>query len=120
MTRALKKTSRFEIPFSLFDIPQEASDLKKISFPQPFCFPGSTCSKSLFMKGIYGRLAIGALALFSLHCQREPGFTGIADTENGRPSPLLATVQGNIVDENDQPVSGVAISAGAKTAVTDS
>lgn len=60
------------------------------------------------------------LASFVLvQCQRELSNVGSPDPGVIIPEPITATIQGNIVDENDQPASGVQIRVGAKTATTN-
>lgn len=61
-------------------------------------------------------LIIVLVAISTLHCQKEISFTNPGPTIN---NPVTATVQGNVVDENDNPAAGVTIKIGAKTAITD-
>ena len=56
------------------------------------------------------------LALSSINCQKEISFTNPGPTIT---HPVTATVQGNVVDENDNPAVGVTIKIGSKTAITD-
>jgi hypothetical protein len=66
------------------------------------------------MKRIY-YLILVSLSLFILHCQKELSFN---KSMTGA-SPVTATIQGNVVDENEAPAQGVTITVDAKTAVTD-
>lgn len=58
-------------------------------------------------------------SLLSFHCQKEVSYSRGNSNNNNDPSPVMATVQGNIVDETGQPAAGVMIKAGSKTAITD-
>ena len=73
------------------------------------------------MKRIYYVLFVVIITFISIECRKE--FSG----ENAFPgqgsiqsSPIRATLQGNIVDENDQPAEGVVVSVGTKAATTNS
>ncbi|MEO6723207.1 MAG: carboxypeptidase-like regulatory domain-containing protein [Ferruginibacter sp.] len=72
------------------------------------------------MKTIYHVLILVSVAAFSFNCQKElsrhPAFSA---EENIQSSPITATLQGNVLDENGQPAAGVKISAGTKTSVTN-
>lgn len=61
-------------------------------------------------------MALAGLLLLFASCQKEISF--IAPPATGT-SPITATVQGNIVDENGSPAPGVTIKVGSKTAITD-
>jgi len=54
-------------------------------------------------------------------CQKDVSFIGGPDTGFSvvAPDPIKATLQGNIVDENNLPATGVTITVGTKTAVTN-
>ncbi|MEP7373660.1 MAG: hypothetical protein ABI675_09755 [Chitinophagaceae bacterium] len=74
------------------------------------------------MKRFYYAILLTCLSVIGLNCQKEisyalknPG----AGTGNGNPSPLIATLQGNIIDENDRPAANVAIQVGNKTVITN-
>lgn len=71
------------------------------------------------MKRLYYVLIAAAICVLSIHCQREVSdFPGGGDNNNNK-SPINATVQGNVVDQNGQPAAGVAIKVGNKIATTD-
>ncbi len=73
------------------------------------------------MKRIHFAFLFCLLSVLSLNCQKELSSTNfsIGNTENNLPSPIIATLQGNILDENGQPASGVQITVGPKTSVTN-
>jgi hypothetical protein len=61
------------------------------------------------------------VSVLSFNCQKEfskAGF-GINNTDNNVSAPVVATLQGNIIDETGQPATGVQIKVGAKTTTTD-
>ncbi|HEV8286957.1 MAG TPA: carboxypeptidase-like regulatory domain-containing protein [Chitinophagaceae bacterium] len=68
------------------------------------------------MRNIY-LILLSIISILSFHCQREPVFT--PDKGNQNPSPITATLQGNVFDENGQPAIGVAVKAGSKSAITN-
>ena len=57
------------------------------------------------------------ISLISFHCQRELSFN--EGNSNSNPFPVTATLQGNILDENGQPASGVTVKVGNKTTTTN-
>src|SRR5687768_9421366 len=61
------------------------------------------------------------LSIFFFQCQKEVSYIGGSDIipETTTPDPITSTVQGNILDENGQPASGVTVTVGTKTAVTN-
>jgi hypothetical protein len=69
------------------------------------------------------RMHLGVLLLLSFiffSCQKELKVSGIdTPTSPGGSVTLKTTIQGNITDENGQPMSGVSIKAGNQTVVTD-
>lgn len=74
------------------------------------------------MRRSYPILLLAISALLFYQCQKEISFSGNSGGGSGQvvdPSPLTANLQGNILDENDQPAAGVSIKVGAQTAVTD-
>jgi hypothetical protein len=73
------------------------------------------------MKGLYHALIVFCIALFTFNCQKEVSYNGPGNPGNGNNNtdPITATLQGNIVDENDQPAIGVLIKVGNKTATTN-
>lgn len=73
------------------------------------------------MKRTYLVVSLVLLAFISFNCQREVKYDGLTTTT---PTPATSTpgritVQGNILDENGQPVSGVSVRAGDQTVTTD-
>src|SRR5690349_1956965 len=72
------------------------------------------------MKRIFHVFFVIIVAALSFKCRKEPGSEHILpSTTIDRASPITATLQGNVLDENDQPAAGVKISAGSKSTVTD-
>lgn len=55
------------------------------------------------------------LLFISMGCQKEISFT----SQTSGSEPVTAILQGNVVDENGNPASGVTITVGAKTTATD-
>src|ERR1019366_1285014 len=73
------------------------------------------------MKRIYHVFLLIIISVISFKCQKElSGENAFLLPGNNQFSPITATLQGNIVDENDQPAEGVIVSAGVKTAITNS
>lgn len=73
------------------------------------------------MKRIYSVLLLTIISVISFKCQKDfsgrnafPGGQG-----NNQSSPITATLQGNILDENDQPVQGAVITTETKTVITN-
>jgi hypothetical protein len=60
-------------------------------------------------------IAIACFSLLAINCQKEISFTKSTTSKD----PVTAILQGNVVDENDNPAQGVNITVGAKTTVTD-
>ncbi len=72
------------------------------------------------MKRIFRVFFVIIIATISFKCQKELSSDHVLPaTPIDRPSPITVTLQGNVLDENDQPAAGVKISAGSKTVVTD-
>jgi hypothetical protein len=71
------------------------------------------------MKGLYYALLITSISLLTLNCQKEYRFEVDNPVQGNIPSPITATVQGNIVDENGQPASDVEIKVGNKSVLSD-
>lgn len=71
------------------------------------------------MRRISSLFTLVLASLFLVQCQRELSHTGTPDPGVIVPQPLTATLQGNVVDENGQPASGVQIKVGSKTATTN-
>lgn len=72
------------------------------------------------MKNKYLSVVLTLIAFLFFQCHKDVSFIGNPDpgvTVN--PDPVTANVQGNIVDENNLPAAGVAITAGTSTAITD-
>lgn len=72
-------------------------------------------------KLIYAFLFVVNIVL-GLRCQKELSIAngGLFNNSNNNASPVAATLQGNIVDENDDPAAGVSILVGSRSVVTDS
>lgn len=65
------------------------------------------------------------ISLLFVQCQKELSFIGEPDPETPpivvvNPEPIIANLQGNILDENNQPAVGVNVTVGTKTVTTDS
>jgi len=74
----------------------------------------------LFMKGISRVIVLLLVSVFFYQCQKELSFSNNPNNNNTGPaSPVEATIQGVITDENDDPVEGAVIKVGSKNAVTD-
>ncbi|MEJ7588385.1 MAG: carboxypeptidase-like regulatory domain-containing protein [Ferruginibacter sp.] len=73
------------------------------------------------MKGMYHVLLVVAVTVISLKCQKELSGGNPVKLPGGQPasSPLISTLQGNILDENGQPSAGATITVGTKTATTN-
>ncbi|MEO5893532.1 MAG: carboxypeptidase-like regulatory domain-containing protein [Ferruginibacter sp.] len=73
------------------------------------------------MKRIYHVLLLTFIAAITFKCQKElSGDRSIIPISPiNQSSPITATLQGNVLDENGQPASGVRISAGSKITTTD-
>lgn len=77
------------------------------------------------MKRFYQTLSLLLFSVFFFHCQKD--HASIEDAAPDIPvvttpavaEPVTANLQGNITGENDQPASGVTITVGNKTAITD-
>jgi len=52
-------------------------------------------------------------------CQKEISYVGQPDGNNPNPNPVTTVLQGNIMDENDQPAAGVVVKAGNKATSTN-
>ena len=73
------------------------------------------------MKRMHFALFLFLISVLSFNCQKEFSNTGFGttNTENNLSAPVIATLQGNILDENGQPAEGVQITVGSKTATTN-
>jgi hypothetical protein len=73
------------------------------------------------MKRIYYVLFAVIIVLISIECRKElSGENAFPGQGSYQSSPISATLQGNIIDENDQPAEGVVVTVGTKTATTNS
>ncbi len=73
------------------------------------------------MKRIYHVILVIVIATISINCQKElSNDNPFPSQTNNQSSPIISTLQGNVLDENDQPATGVKISAGTKITITDS
>ena len=73
------------------------------------------------MKRIYFTLITVLISITFLNCQKEFSSTnfGTGSVANNLASPITATLQGNILDEDGQPAAGVQITVGTKTSITN-
>lgn len=73
------------------------------------------------MKRIHFAIFLFLFSALSFNCQKEFSSTnfGTGNTENNLPSPIIATLQGNILDEGGQPAPGVQITVGSKISITN-
>jgi hypothetical protein len=79
--------------------------------------------QTMFMRSSNRVLLLAISALLFYQCQKEISYSNNSGGGSGLvvdPSPLTANLQGNILDENDQPAAGVTIKVGSETGVTDS
>ncbi|MET0463765.1 MAG: carboxypeptidase-like regulatory domain-containing protein [Chitinophagaceae bacterium] len=61
------------------------------------------------------------LSVVFFNCQKETSADGFGDRPgSGTKDPITATVQGNVIDENGAPASGVSVKVGNKMVQTDS
>ena len=73
------------------------------------------------MKRIYPVLLLLIISVIAFKCQKElSGENAFSLQPNNQSSPITSTLQGNVLDENDQPAEGVIVSTGIKTATTNS
>ncbi len=77
------------------------------------------------MKRFTQAIFILLISLLFVQCQKELSFIGEPDPETPpivivNPEPIIANLQGNILDENNQPSVGVNVTVGTKTVTTDS
>lgn len=68
--------------------------------------------------------AVGLIlvSIFFFQCQKDLSYIGNSDPGISvviSPDPIKANLQGNILDENNQPVAGVTITVGTMTAITN-
>lgn len=72
------------------------------------------------MKNKYLSIVSILIAVLFFQCHKELSYFGNPDTGSSvNPEPITANVQGNIVDENNQPAAGVTVTANTSTAITD-
>ena len=72
------------------------------------------------MKSKYLFISLTLIAFLFFQCHKSLSYIGSPDTGiTVNPDPITANVQGNIIDENNQPAAGVAITAGTSTTITD-
>lgn len=72
------------------------------------------------MKKIIYSLLFVAVIILGLNCQKEISFPAEGTTGSTNPSPVKATVQGRVLDENGLPAAGVTIRTGGNSVITDS
>ena len=73
------------------------------------------------MKRLYYAILLVCISVFTFNCQKEFSYDlpGNPVPGNNNASPVTASLQGNILDENDLPAAGVTIKVGTKTATTN-
>ena len=72
------------------------------------------------MKKLSFVFALFLLTALFYECRKDVSYIGGPDSGSAvLPDPLTTSVQGNVVDENEQPAAGVSITAGTSTATTD-
>jgi hypothetical protein len=70
-------------------------------------------------KNLYPAILL-VISFLVYSCQPEPVFEGLDNPGvPGSATPVQSSVQGKVVDENDQPVSGAVVRSGANTTTTD-
>ncbi|MFL5773097.1 MAG: hypothetical protein ACJ75F_08065 [Flavisolibacter sp.] len=70
------------------------------------------------MKGLSRIMLLLLVSAFFYQCQKEVSFHN-NPVDNGQPSSVDATIQGVILDENDDPVEDALVKVGSKNALTD-
>ncbi len=75
------------------------------------------------MKKIFHAITLMLIVATLFQCRKEPGYVGTPDPDPVpvaiTPNPITANLQGNILDENDQPAEGVSITVGSSSTVTN-
>jgi hypothetical protein len=71
------------------------------------------------MRKYYYTLSLFLASLFLVQCQKEVKTFGTPDPVIQTPLPITANIQGIVTNEDNLPASGVKISAGSKTVITD-
>jgi hypothetical protein len=69
-------------------------------------------------KSIYAVLVV-LVSVFAINCQREISYPATASPGVTTPAPVKSTIQGRVLDENNQPAANVSIKVGVATATTD-
>lgn len=89
--------------------------------PNPFPLSAVYALKHLCMKRLSYAILLIIFSFIGFHCQKEISYinTSGPGNSNNNPAPLEATLQGNIVDENDQPAADVTIQVGNNTVITN-
>jgi hypothetical protein len=72
------------------------------------------------MRRYYYTLFLFILSVFLVQCQKELKTVGSADPIPQTPLPITSNIQGIVTKENNTPAAGVTVTAGSKTAITDS
>jgi hypothetical protein len=74
----------------------------------------------LFMRSVYRFLVLALAPVLFYQCQREVSYIGGGDPgQVSLPSPIVANLQGNVLDESGQPAPNVTVKVGSDIAVTD-
>ena len=64
-------------------------------------------------------ILLALISILAFNCQQEIKIDLNNPGNPTAPAPITATLQGNIIDENDQPAMGVTVKVGSKSAITD-
>jgi hypothetical protein len=72
------------------------------------------------MKKIYGAILLIIASILFFECQKEISINSGGTAIGEQTSPITATLQGNIFDENNDPVAGVTINVGTAVTTTNS
>jgi hypothetical protein len=75
--------------------------------------------KMLFMKKLLYPFLFVFISIIALNCQKELSFPGEGNTSGNSLAPIKATLQGRVLDENNQPAAGVVVRAGGMSVTTD-
>src|SRR4029079_14687890 len=85
---------------------------------QPFRLRVSICLKHPHMKRLYTAILFAGILVLGFNCQKEISYASNNLPGSFNHGDITTTLEGNIIDENGQPASGVMIKAGNKNAST--
>lgn len=71
------------------------------------------------MKRLFYPVLLVCISILTFNCQKEISGEGNPTLPVSPSAPITATISGRIVDDNNQPASGVSIKVGSKTATTN-